>query len=104
MSSVSQENESVQETIKSTESKIKDGLSKPTASTGTPMKDLSGGARFMAQLSNIGGGSLATGGGGIKVGFNTIAKNIFAKGYNKEGLSIGNEQQPPLLQDDESSH
>lgn len=40
MSSVSQENESVQETIKSTESKIKDGLSKPTASTGTPMKDL----------------------------------------------------------------
>lgn len=61
-----------------TDKLIQQGLECPTASTGTPIKDLNGGARFMAQLSNIGGGSLETGGGGIKDGFNTIAANIAA--------------------------
>jgi len=58
--------------------KIQEGLARPTASTGKPMKDLHGGPKFMAQLSNIGGGSIATGGGGVRDGFNTIAQNIRA--------------------------
>lgn len=61
-----------------TDKLIQQGLECKTASTGTPIKDLNGGALFMAQLSNIGGGSLETGGGGIKEGFNTIAANIAA--------------------------
>ena len=59
--------------------KIAEGLSRKTASTGTPIDELHGGAKFMAQLSNIGGGSKATGGGGIKDGFNTIATYVDAK-------------------------
>ena len=58
--------------------KIKEGLSRETASTGTPIEDLHGAAKFMAQLSNIGGGSVESGGGGIKDGFNTIAKYVDA--------------------------
>lgn len=54
--------------------KIREGLARETASTGTPIEDLHGAARFMAQLSNIGGGSVETGGGGIKDGFNTVAQ------------------------------
>lgn len=75
-------NEQIQNTISTiekTDQQIVDGLSNPTASTGTPMTDLNGGAKFMAQLSNIGGGSVAVGGGGIKAGFETIATNINAK-------------------------
>lgn len=94
---------SAQEIINATNSKIIEGLSRPTASSGTPIEDLSGGARFMAQLSNIGGGSLATGGGGIRDGFNTIAANIGAKGYNNAMSQIESDQHPPLLQDDEQS-
>ena len=64
---------------KATRTKIKNGLSQPKASTGTPIKKLRGGAKFMAQLSNIGGGSKATGGKGISDGFNTIMQNQNAK-------------------------
>lgn len=55
-----------------TNEKIKRGLEKATASTGTPIASLKGGAKYMAQLSNVGGGSVEIGGGGIKEGFNTI--------------------------------
>lgn len=41
----------------------------------------------MAQLSNIGGGSVATGGGGIREGFNTIAENVRSKETIKTELS-----------------
>ena len=58
-----------------TSEKIKRGLGKATASTG-----LKGGAKYMTQLSNVGGGSVKIGGGGIKEGFNTFAKNHMAKG------------------------
>lgn len=71
-------NENQLELKKKTDELIKKGLECPTASTGTPIKDLNGGARFMAQISNIGGGSVETGGGDIKDGFNTIAANIAA--------------------------
>lgn len=40
---------------------IQKGLSKETASTGTPMKKLNGAALFTATISNIGGGSKVTG-------------------------------------------
>lgn len=63
-----------------TNEKIKRGLEKATASTGTPIASLKGGAKYMAQLSNVGGGSVEIGGGGIKEGFNTFAKNHMAKG------------------------
>lgn len=61
-----------------TSEKIKRGLEKATASTGTPIASLKGGAKYMAQLSNVGGGSVKIGGGGIKEGFNTFAKNHMA--------------------------
>lgn len=47
---------------------IEDGLSIPTASTGTPIDELHGLPKVIAQTSNIGGGSIATGGGGFKAG------------------------------------
>jgi len=65
--------------IENTEKKIQKGISKPTASTGTPIDKLNGAAKFMAVLSNIGGGSVNSGGGGVKEGFNTITKNVSAK-------------------------
>lgn len=68
----------VEDVAKQTGDKIKKGLENPTASTGTPIDSLSGGAKFMAQLSNIGGGSKATGGGGIQDGFNTVNTNTEA--------------------------
>lgn len=55
-----------------TSEKIKRGLGKATASTGTPIASLKGGAKYMTQLSNVGGGSVKIGGGGIKEGFNTF--------------------------------
>ncbi len=70
---------SAKDVAKNTDKKIESGLKQPNASTGTPIKDLNGGAKFMAQLSNIGGGSKSTGGGGIKDGFNTITQNTAAK-------------------------
>lgn len=72
---------------KKTDAKIKKGQEKPTASTGTPISKLHGGPKFMAKLSNIGGGSIATGGGGIRDGFNTIAENVRAKETIKIELS-----------------
>ena len=73
------EQEKLDEVIERTDKKIIQGLENPTASTGTPISNLNGGAKFLAQLSNIGGGSVATGGGGIKDGFNTITTNVAAK-------------------------
>ena len=72
---------------KKTDAKIKKGLEKPTASTGTLISKLHGGPKFMAQLSNIGGGSVATGGGGIREGFNTTAENVRSKETIKTELS-----------------
>lgn len=51
---------------------IQKGLNKETASTGYPMKKLHGGAKNMAQMSNIGGGSKATGGGGVEEGMKAV--------------------------------
>ena len=69
--------------IDETEQKIAEGLSKETASTGTPMENLSGAAEFTATLSNIGGGSKETGGGGMKKGLQVLNQNIALKGVKK---------------------
>ena len=55
-----------------------DGLNKTTASTGTPMDKLHGGAKRMAQMSNIGGGSKATGGGGVYEGMKAMLQYTWA--------------------------
>lgn len=55
--------------------KIKLGLSRKVASTGKPMNELKGGAKFMASMSNIGGGSKNSGGDGVFGGLDTIMKN-----------------------------
>ena len=81
-----------------TSKKIQDGLEKDTASTGTPMKALKGGAKFMASLSNIGGGSVETGGGGVHDGFNTIMLNKMAESVLRSVLS------PHRTLDDHSKH
>lgn len=65
--------------LRRTNDKIKKGKEKTTASTGTPMEKLSGAARFNATLANIGGGSKATGGGGMADGFNTVTRNAQAR-------------------------
>ncbi len=45
---------------------IENGLSKPLASTGTPISALKGMARTLAVKANIGGGSVASGGYGVR--------------------------------------
>ena len=45
---------------------IENGLSKPLASTGTPISELKGMARTLAMKANIGGGSVASGGQGVR--------------------------------------
>lgn len=69
-----------------------DGLNRPTASTGTPREELHGGAKKTVQMSNIGGGSKATGGGGVDEGMkamlqytqaNTVKKMTSQRGKKK---------------------
>ena len=45
---------------------IENGLSKPLASTGTPISELKGMARTLAMKANVGGGSIASGGHGVR--------------------------------------
>ena len=62
-----------------TRKEIVEGLSRPTASTGKPMDKLYGAAKRIAQMSNIGGGSKASGGGGIDKGLDTLTKYAQAR-------------------------
>ena len=50
------------------------GLSKPNASTGTPIDALNGAAVITARISNVGGGSKETGGGGMLEGIKKLMK------------------------------
>lgn len=85
-------------TLDTSARKIKEGLSRETASTGTPIEDLHGAAKFMAQLSNIGGGSVETGGGGIKDGFNTVAQYVDAKAkVQVQSQSISSPKHPKRI-------
>ena len=58
---------------------IADGLNRPTASTGKSIDELHGAAKRIAQISNIGGGSKSTGGGGLDKGLDTVAKHVQAR-------------------------
>ncbi len=57
-----------------TETQIREGLSKPTAGTGTQMDKLRGMAKTVAQIANIGGGSKASGGGGVSKGIEILSQ------------------------------
>ena len=57
---------------------IAEGLNRPTASTGKPIDELHGAAKRIAQMSNICGGSNATGGGGLDKGLDTVTKHVRA--------------------------
>lgn len=69
----------VDKVYQQTRKEIVEGLSKPTASTGKPMDELHGAAKRVAQMSNIGGGSKASGGGGIDKGVDTLTKHAQAR-------------------------
>lgn len=62
---------------------IIDGINKTTSGTGIPIKKLHGGAKRMAQMSNIGGGSKATGGGGVDEGIKAIIQFTQANSVKK---------------------
>lgn len=49
-----------------TQKVIEAGMAKPYASTGTPIAELNGMARTLAIKANVGGGSVATGGQGVR--------------------------------------
>ena len=62
---------------------IQQGFDNPYASAGTPIASLAGGAQTNAQLSNVGGGSKATGGNGMKGGVQTMLTYAYAKGMER---------------------
>ena len=69
----------VDRVYRQTGKQIVDGLNKPNASTGKPIDELHGAAKRIAQMSNIGGGSKVTGGGGLDKGLDTVTKHAQAK-------------------------
>ena len=71
--------QTVNQVYNRTGKQIIEGLSKPTASTGKPIEELHGAAKRIAQMSNIGGGSKATGGKGIDGGLDTLTKHAQAR-------------------------
>lgn len=71
--------QAVDQVFNSTGKQIMEGLSKSTASTGKPIDELHGAAKRIAQISNIGGGSKATGGKGIDGGLDTLTKHAQAR-------------------------
>lgn len=75
--------ERVADILNQREKQIVDGLNKTTASTGTPMDKLHGGAKRVAQMSNIGGGSKATGGGGVDEGMKAMLQYTQASTVKK---------------------
>ena len=62
------------------ESQIINGLENPLSGTGTPIANLSGGAKENAQRANIGGGSKANGGGGMMQGTKNLMEAAYIKG------------------------
>ena len=82
-----------------TERKIQKGLAKETASTGTPIRDLSGAAKTVAQISNVGGGSKEVGGGGIEDGLKTMLEHTALKAH-LSALTNSQENREKMLIDD----
>ena len=69
--------ESKMDAMIATNQKIQDGLAKETAGTGRPIAELKGMPKTLAQISNIGGGSKANGGGGVEEGIKVLLDNNF---------------------------
>ncbi len=70
---------------------IETKMSIPTASTGTPISDLNGMARTLAIMANMGDGSIATGGRGVRGGVELMAQ------YNRlVGMAAENDWQNKL--------
>ena len=63
----------------------------PVASTGTPISELNGMARTLAIMANMGDGSIATGGRGVRGGVELMTK------YNRlVGMAAENDWQNKL--------
>jgi len=62
---------------------IRSGLKSPRAGTGRPKSKIYGGAKKMAQLANIGGGSKASGGGGVDEGLKAMIDYVQADTVKK---------------------
>ena len=62
---------------------IRSGLKNQRASTGRPMSKIYGGAKKMAQLANIGGGSKAICGGGVDEGLKAMIDYVQADTVKK---------------------
>ena len=71
-------NSELEEIVQRTNNKIRKGLERKTASTGTPVESLSGGAKFMAVMANIGDGAKSIGGDGVRGGLETMLENTYA--------------------------
>ena len=69
--------------IRTRGNQIRSGLKAPRAGTGRPMSKLHGGAKKMAQLANIGGGSKANGGGGVDEGLKAMIDYVQADTVKK---------------------
>lgn len=74
----------IQSALLQTRNKINEGLAKPLASTGTPIAELSGMAQVLAQKANLGGGSIATGGRGVRGGDELLNQYSQLMGMAKE--------------------
>lgn len=74
----------IQSALLQTRSKIDEGLAKPLASTGTPIANLSGMAKTLAMKANLGGGSIATGGRGVRGGDELLNQFSQLTGMAKE--------------------
>lgn len=72
--------------LKDTSLQIHAGMGNPLSGTGTPISSLSGGARFTSILSNIGGGSKASGGGGMEAGMRLLDQHSRISGALQEIL------------------
>ena len=74
-------------------SSIQSGLANPLSGTGTPIADLTGGAKENAQRANIGGGAKANGGGGMSEGTRKLMEAAYVKGkiderYKEDDMKI----------------
>lgn len=87
---------SIKDLRDTTEQMIQDGLNKDTAGTGTLMSNLHGASEITATLSNIGGGSVSTGGGGMKQGLNVIQANKAANGFLAGVEASGNSDEDKI--------
>ncbi len=64
----------IQSELYRTRKEIETKMAVPIASTGTPISELNGMARTLAIMANMGDGSIATGGRGVRGGVELMTK------------------------------